>query len=213
MKKILFVFAPLLVLSCTKETAPPPVTTADFAVNKTTVYILDSVKVNAADTSGNLAYTYDFGDGNTTTGRNAITHFYERGGWYTITLNIDGKTAFRQVRVLPGILSYQIKNLSGRRLDVLSYIDNFEAGNLYRKEYNPGTMSDTLYSSYAPSFSPDAIHLFGASVFINNTEYALKDITWIKEKKHSIMAITDSTKVVPRFGFTVNPNFYYIKDL
>jgi PKD repeat protein len=70
--------------------APP---TADFEWSPEAPKTYETITFNASASSPNggtiTSYTWDFGDGNTTTVANPIiTHYYETAGNYTVTLNV-----------------------------------------------------------------------------------------------------------------------------
>jgi PKD repeat protein len=212
-KHLLLFLSITLVISCTKEKITKEnintISTADFTVKKEVVYMDEPLAVAAVDTSG-LDYDYDFGDGNHSVGEYKTTHRYTKGGTYQITMSIYGKSVTKTVRVLPYRLSYQIKNSSTKYINILSYIDNYQAGDVRREDYFPGKLSDSLYSISSVGGTQ---HLFAASFFFNNKEYVLSETVWLQERTHRVIEITDSTKVMPRS--VIGPTFptYYLKDL
>jgi hypothetical protein len=216
MRIFVFIFFIFLISSSCRKEKPHTISSTDFTVNKELIYLSESIELRAVDTTGNN-YTYDFGDGNQIVGGYKAVHRYEKGGTFTITLTSDGKSTKKTVKVRPGYLSYQIKNKATRELNILSYIDNYQSGTVYRKDYYPGYVGDTLYTSYGPyGVGANMLHLFGASIFIGNTEYQLYSdhLIWFDERKHTVYEITDSSLVSPRviYGGNSRP-VYYIKDL
>jgi hypothetical protein len=196
--------------SCTKE---KHISTADFTVDNEVVYLGQPVTAKATDKGGNTDYKFDFGDGSTvTTSGPSVSHEYSQPGQYTIRLLIYGKAFTKEIRVLPGILSYQIKNSTSRELNILSYVDNGQSGTLYRTNYYADKLGDTLYSSHG-SLGP-GLHIIGVSVFLNNNEYAMYDFVQREWRTHTIIEINDSTRVVPRtWSGSGTAPIYYLKDL
>ena len=208
--------------SCKKTTEPEitpaveVVNSANFVSLSDNIYLHGTISFQATDTTGGLRYNWSFGDDLVELSGWEITHQYDIPGIHTVKLEIDGLTSSRNIKVYPGNLSYQIKNESSKKLDILSYIDNWNNGSLYRFDLSSGSTTDSLYAS--TSTYGNILHGFNVSIFANNIEYALSGFDskfdWIKDNHHSVRIITDSTKCHYRIQDGSNINtFFYLKDI
>ena len=187
------------------------VKTAEFSINQESRYLTKDVSFVAKDSIGGNDYTWDFGDGNTLTGKYKVNHKYEKGGIFMTSLTINGITSSEAIKVNNGTLSFRIVNKSNKYFDCLTYLDNYESGSVSRFYVNPKSQSDTIYGGL-PNTYFGSFHIFGISFFINNSEYTLPDIKWIEDFKHHDINVTDTTKVIPRSGLGF-PTSIMLKDL
>jgi len=208
--KTLFFTLSLLALVACDKTNGLEVKTADFTVNHASVYLTKSITFTANDSLGGKEYAWDFGDGNTVTGKYNVTHTYENGGIYLASMSINGFKSTKEITVRKGTLSFRIVNKSSKYFDCLTYIDNYQSGSVNRFYVNPKSQSDTIYSGLASNIGDK--HLFGVSFFIENSEYTFLDIKWIDSFKHNDIIVTDTTKVIPRSSHGI-PSSIMIKDL
>lgn len=208
--KTLFLSLTLMTFVACDKTNDPEVKTADFSIIQGSKYLLKEVSFVAKDSIGGNEYLWDFGDGNTLTGRYNVTHKYEKGGSFLTSLTVNGITSSNEITVHKGTLSFRIVNKSSKYFDCLTYIDNYQSGSVKRFLVDPKSQSDTIYGGIPIRFG--IYHIFGISFFIENSEYTLPDIVWIEDFKHHDITVTDTTKVVPRnsHGFV---NSIMIKDL
>lgn len=196
--KLYFLFVSFCLIvfnSCDNTLEEADVKTADFTVNSEHSYLTQTIDFVALDSLGGTAYTWDFGDGCVIKGGHKMSHVYENGGQYVVELSINEFKNTKQIRVDPGTLSFKIINNSGRYLDLLTYIDNYETGSVKRFVVDSKHQSDTIYGK---NLFWNNMHLFGISVFIENTEYILEDAPWIFDFKHTDFILTDSTRLIPR---------------
>jgi hypothetical protein len=209
--------------SCDKSLDNINVRTAEFTATSETVYSYEPVIFEANDTLGGLNYNWDFGDGTSLKGGGyKVTHqfpnLYYYNANYIVELEIDGLKDSTNIEVLPGSLSYEIVNKSIKYMNVLTYIDNYETGCVKRFDINSCSKTNIIYAKrYTPRFYGPVefplIHIFGISIFMNNTEYTLPELYWITDYQHSIITLTDSTQVVCRSSHGLNDTKYYLKDL
>ena len=171
------------------------VKTAEFSVSKDSVYLTKTISFVAKDSLGGNEYSWDFGDGNTLNGKYNVTHKYEKGGTYLASMTINGIKNSKEITVYKGTLSFRILNKSSKYIDFLTYIDNYETGSVSRFIVGQNSQSDTIYGS---NLCMGDLHLFGISFFIENSEYTLPDIIWLKDFQHYDIIVTDSTKLIPR---------------
>lgn len=186
------------------------VNSADFNVSSKTVYLGETITLEAKDTLGNASYTWDFGDGTSSKGGYRISHQYIESGNFTASLKINGLNQSRTIRVLPGKFSYQIENHSNTILDILTYINNYEDCSVKRIYVNGLTKTDTIYATCRVRFGDQ--DLFGISIFVENSEYTLAEVLYLKEFQHRIITINDSTKLLPRSSHGT-PSVILLKDL
>ena len=187
------------------------VKTAEFSINQESRYLSKDVSFVAKDSIGGNAYSWDFGDGITLTGKYKVTHKYEKGGIFMTSLTINGITRYEVIKVNNGNLTFRIVNNSSLYFDCLTYLDNYESGSVKRFYVNPKSQSDTIYGGLPHTYLGSS-HIFGISFFIDNSEYTLPDIKWIEDFKHHDIIVTDTTKVSPRSSHG-NLNSVMIKDL
>lgn len=171
------------------------VNTAEFATSLEKAYLMESVDFVAKDTMGGNEYSWDFGDGNALIGKYAVTHNYEKGGSYIVSMSVNGFTSSKEITVYNGTLSFKILNKSSKYLDFLTYIDNYETGSVSRFLVDMKSQSDTIYGS---NLYQGNHHLFGISMFIENSEYTLPGLIWVDDFQHYDIIIADTTKVLPR---------------
>ena len=187
------------------------VKTAEFSINQESSYLTKDVSFVAKDSIGGNEYSWNFGDGQTLTGKYKVTHKYEKGGLFLTSLTINGITKSEVIKVNNGTLSFRIVNKSSTYFDCLTYLDNYESGSVSRFYVNPKSQSDTIYGGLPNTYFGSS-HLFGISLFIENSEYTLVDIKWIEDFKHHDIIVTDTTKVSPR-SYSGTSASIMIKDL
>jgi hypothetical protein len=173
------------------------VKTAEFSVNHDSVYLTKPVVFTANDSLGGNEYSWDFGDGNSETGKYNVTHTYENGGTYIVSMTINGFKSSRIITVHKGTLSFRIVNKSSKVFECLTYIDNY-SGSVKRFLVDSKSETDTIYG-WSSTFN-QKMHIFGVSFFINNSEYTLPEFLWIEDFKHTDIIVSDTTKIVPRSG-------------
>ncbi|MDD4970612.1 MAG: PKD domain-containing protein [Paludibacter sp.] len=185
------------------------VKTAEFSVTEDSVYLTKSTSFVAKDSLGGNEYSWDFGDGTTLNGKYNVTHKYEKGGTYLASMTINGIKSSKEVTVNKGTLSFRILNKSSKYIDFLTYIDNYETGSVSRFLVGSNSQSHIIYGS---NLYMGDLHIFGISFFIENSEYTLPDIIWLKDFQHRDIIVTDSTKLIPRSSHG-DSNIVFIKDL
>jgi hypothetical protein len=201
----------LLIFVACDKTNELEVKTAEFSMIQESRYLTKEVSFVAKDSIGGNVYSWDFGDGKTLTGKYKVTHKYEKGGTFIISLTINGITKSEIIKVNNGTLSFRIVNKSSKHFDCLTYLDNYESGSVNRFLVYPKSQSDTIYGG-SPYYSFGTHHLFGVSFFIENSEYTFSELKWVENFKHSDIVVTDTTKVIPRSGHGVLTSIM-IKDL
>ena len=197
-------------VACDK-TNDPEVKSAEFTLNQESIYLTKDVRFVAKDSIGGNEYSWDFGDGQTITGKYKVTHKYEKGGLFLTSLTINGITSSEVIKVNNGTLSFRIVNKSSKYFNCLTYLDNYESGSVKRFYVYPESQSDTIYGGL-PNTYFGTFHIFGISFFINNSEYTLPDIRWIEDFKHHDIIVTDTTKISPR-SYSGTSTSIMIKDL
>ena len=212
----LFTFTLTLLIICSCGESSISVKSANFTPLSTNTYLHGTISFEATDTIGGLNYHWNFGDGTSEIRGHKTKHSYESSGLHTVTLEVDGLSSSRVIRVYPGNVSFQIKNMTTRELNILSNIDVAGNGCLNRIDLSRGQTSDTLYAT-TPLWG-NVQHGINLSIFINNVEYSLNGFDnkfdWIQDSQHSIRTITDSTKCNYRIqtGSQID-KFFYIKEL
>lgn len=208
LKTVSLTLSLMIFVACDK-TNDLGIKTAEFSVNDESVYLTKSVIFTAKDSLGGNKYSWDFGDGNTVIGKFNVTHKYEKGGTYLASMTINGIKSSKEITVYKGSLSFRILNKSSKYIDFLTYIDNYETGSVSRFLVGMNSQSDTIYGY---NLYMGDLHLFGISLFIENSEYTLPGTIWLKDFEHHDITVADTTKVIPRSSHGIS-NSVLIKDL
>ena len=214
LQTVLSLLIVVFISSCTKTNEAELVKSANFKVSSQIIYLDQTDTLQATDLLGNKSYEWDFGDGTTIKDASKVSHQYITAGTHTAKLKINGYEFSKEIRVLPGRISYVIDNKSIYNLNVLIYLDNYNTGNTQRLDVVWKYKTDTIYAVHSDShYLQKSSHIFGISLFINNSEYTFPEIKWIDEFKHHVITITDSTRLSPRSTNSLPFPVYYLKDL
>lgn len=183
MKKICSLLAVVLIAasSCKKD----PV--AGFSTERTSFYLTESVTFNNTSTNGD-SYSWDFGDGSTSTEANP-RHAYIKAGNYTVKLTAGSSVSTHAIKVGNGTSSYVVKNNTSLAFEAVSYYVNANNELLDFVEHGPlaiSRSSDTVYTSR------NTIHLGGA---VNNRIFIVINGYNINKFKHNDLAINNETQV------------------
>lgn len=208
-QSILIVLAMITFSSC-ENSDDLTVNSADFNVSSKTVYLNETITLEAKDTLGYTNYIWDFGDGTSCKDGAAVSHQYNEAGNFTASLTINGLHYSQKVEVLPGRFSYQIANNSNIPLNVLTYINNYEDGDVKRMDIGAGSETDTIFAESLIRFSE--LSLLGISIFVENSEYTLVKPLLLKEFEHHFITIDDETELYPRSSHGI-PSGVLLKDL
>jgi len=193
-------FIILLFCSCSKND-DLGINSANYKVSSETIFLDEECTFVAEDTLGKQHYHWDFGDGTLIKDGYKVSHQYTEEGSFITNLSIDGLNYSKTIQVLPGRLSYQIENNSNYYLNVLIYLDNYEAGCTKRISISNNYKSDIIYATsnhYVSGSSMKHSHIFGISIFIENSEYTIAEMFMIDDFKHHTIKINDSTLLIPR---------------
>lgn len=200
--------------SCTKQD-DLDVDNANFKVSSETVYLDEPCTFEAEDKLGKQYYKWNFGDGTFLRDGYQVSHQFLESGTFITNLNINGFNHSKTIRVFPGRLSYQIENISNCYLDVLIYIDNYEAGCTKRMYVRQKSKTDSIYATsnlYSRGSSFYHSHIFGISIFAENAEYTFADMKRINGFEHHTIIIDDTTRLIPRMSHG-NATEVMLKDL
>ena len=107
------------------------VKTAEFSINQESSYLTKDVSFVAKDSIGGNEYSWNFGDGQTLTGKYKVTHKYEKGGLFLTSLTINGITK-SEVIAYDDLGTEAIRNLEVENLPVIVVIDH-EKKNMYEE--------------------------------------------------------------------------------
>lgn len=118
MKRLLIAATVLIAAtSCSKDDSKDPV---DFTASKTTITAGESVTFTSTGTATG-AFTWNFGDGVTSTEQNP-THVFKKAGSNSVTLSVSGVSEVKTKSVAVNGLTFSVKNTCGYGLSqVTSY--------------------------------------------------------------------------------------------
>jgi hypothetical protein len=186
----LFFFA-----ACKKQPNPEinktEISTTDFNINKKSLYLTQSIELNAKDATAGSNYIWNYGDGTIETKGSKTEHQYKTSGIFEVTLTVYNKTSKIKVRILPGDISYQIKNNSTFDLDLNSYV-NLPV-NTVRSVLKPNGLSDTIYVKLQAT--GNLLQLTNISGIAKGKAFRFDDMFWQKDSMHNILSVDNNTKI------------------
>ncbi|KQM66346.1 hypothetical protein ASE74_08015 [Pedobacter sp. Leaf216] len=167
------------------------ISTTDFNINKKSLYLTQSIELNAKDATAGSNYIWDYGDGTIETKGNKTAHQYKTSGIFEVTLTVYNKSSKIKVRVMPGDISYQIKNNSTFDLDLNSYV-NLPV-NTVRSVLKPNGLSDTIYVKL--QVTGNLLQLTNISGIAKGKAFRFDDMFWQKDSMHNILSVDNNTKI------------------
>ena len=181
--------------ACKKQSNPEistnEISTTDFNINKKSLYLTQSIELNAKDATAGSNYIWNYGDGTIETKGSKTEHQYKTSGIFEVTLTVYNKTSKIKVRVLPGDISYQIKNNSTFDLDLNSYV-NLPV-NTVRSVLKPNGISDTIYVKLQAT--GNLLQLTNISGIAKGKAFRFDDMFWQKDSMHNILSVDNETKI------------------
>lgn len=181
--------------ACKKQSNPEistnEISTTDFNINKKSLYLTQSIELNAKDATAGSNYIWNYGDGTIETKGSKTEHQYKTSGIFEVTLTVYNKTSKIKVRVLPGDISYQIKNNSTFDLDLNSYV-NLPV-NTVRSLLKPNGLSDTIYVKLQAT--GNLLQLTNISGIAKGKAFRFDDMFWQKDSMHNILSVDNETKI------------------
>ncbi|QNN41244.1 PKD domain-containing protein [Pedobacter roseus] len=190
-KSLLGVAIALFFLAACKKQPNPEITTTDFSINKKSLYLTQSIELNAQDASAGSNYVWNYGDGTIETKGSKTEHQYKTSGIFEVTLTVYNKTSKVKVRILPGDISYQIKNNSTFDLDLNSYV-NLPV-NTVRSVLKPNALSDTIYVKLQAT--GNLLQLTNISGIAKGKAFRFDEMFWQKDSMHNILKVDNDTKI------------------
>lgn len=181
----LFFFA-----ACKKQTIAE-ISTTDFNVKKKSLYLTQSIELNAKDSTAGNNYVWNYGDGTTETKGSKTEHRYKTSGIFEVSLTVYNKTSKTKIRVLPGDISYQIKNNSSFDLDLNSYV-NLPV-NTVKSVLKPNGLSDTIYVKLQAT--GDLLQVTNISGIAKGKAFRFDEMFWQKDSMHNILSVDNNTKI------------------
>ncbi len=190
-KSLLGLTIALSFLAACKKQSTPEISTTDFNINKKSLYLLQSIELNAKDATAGSNYIWNYGDGTIETKGSKTEHQYKTSGIFEVTLTVYNKTSKIKVRVLPGDISYQIKNNSTFDLDLNSYV-NLPV-NTIRSVLKPNGLSDTIYVKLQAT--GNLLQLTNISGIAKGKAFRFDDMFWQKDSMHNVLTVDNDTKI------------------
>ncbi|MFD1257798.1 PKD domain-containing protein [Mucilaginibacter terrae] len=184
-KALLLAFALLTVFAaCKKQNIK-----ANFTVPKSSYYLTEVVSFSNQSENGK-SYTWDFGDGQTSSDENP-THAYSKPGTFIVTLTAGKSTFTKNVKINIGTASYEINNQFTAGLEFVSFwananneIQNFTEHNVIAANGK----SDTVYTS-----SP----IIYVGVANSTAAYLVTPVFTINKFTHNKLIFNGSSRVIP----------------
>jgi len=181
--------------ACKKQSNPEistaQISTTDFNINKKSLYLTQKIELNAKDATAGSNYVWNYGDGTIETKGSKTEHQYKTSGIFEVTLTIYNKTSKIKVRILPGDVSYQIKNNSTFDLDLNSYV-NLPV-NTVKSALKPNGLSDTIYVKLQAT--GNLLQLTNISGIAKGKAFRFDDMFWQKDSMHNILSVDNNTKI------------------
>jgi len=181
--------------ACKKQSNPEistaQISTTDFNINKKSLYLPQSIELNAKDATAGSNYIWNYGDGTIETKGSKTEHQYKTSGIFEVTLTVYNKTSKIKVRVFPGDISYQIKNNSTFDLDLNSYV-NLPV-NTVRSVLKPNGLSDTIYVKLQAT--GNLLQLTNISGIAKGKAFRFDDMFWQKDSMHNLLTVDNDTKI------------------
>lgn len=181
--------------ACKKQSNPEigttEISTTDFNIDKKSLYLTQKIELNAKDATAGSNYIWNYGDGTIETKGSKTAHQYKTSGIFEVTLTVYNKTSKIKVRILPGDISYQIKNNSAFDLDLNSYV-NLPA-NTVRSVLKPNGLSDTIYVKLQAT--GNLLQLTNISGIVKGKAFRFDDMFWQKDSMHNILSVNNDTKI------------------
>lgn len=190
-KSLLGIAIALLFFAACKKQSNPEISTTDFNISKKSLYLTQSIELNAKDTTAGSNYIWNYGDGTIETKGSKAKHQYKTSGTFEVTLTVYNKTSKIKVKVLPGDISYQIKNNSTFELDLNSYV-NLPV-NTVRSVLKPNGLSDTIYVKLQAT--GNLLQLTNISGIAKGKAFRFDDMFWQKDSMHNILTVNNDTKI------------------
>jgi len=190
-KSLLGLTIALFFLAACKKQSIPEISTTDFNIKKRSLYLTQSIELNVKDSIAGNNYVWNYGDGTTETKGSKTEHQYKTSGIFEVSLTVYNKTSKTKIRVLPGDISYQIKNNSTFDLDLNSYV-NLPV-NTVRSVLKPNGLSDTIYVKLQAT--GNLLQLTNISGIAKGKAFRFDEMFWQKDSMHNILSIDNNTKI------------------
>ncbi|WP_082018495.1 PKD domain-containing protein [Pedobacter kyungheensis] len=155
------------------------------------MYLTQSIELNAKDSTAGNNYVWNYGDGTTETKGSKTEHRYKTSGIFEVSLTVYNKTSKTKIRVLPGDISYQIKNNSSFDLDLNSYV-NLPV-NTVKSVLKPNGLSDTIYVKLQAT--GDLLQVTNISGIAKGKAFRFDEMFWQKDSMHNILSVDNNTKI------------------
>jgi hypothetical protein len=164
--------------------------------------VVDIVPVKQAGSS--QAWVCNFGDGSPEikgTTIMQVPHMYVKGGDYKVSFTTDGKTSTKNLRIHPGLRSYQIKNSTSYDFDVRAAVGSGQADLHAFGTIKKNTLSDTIFVS-ATNTSALPLDISGVHYYTNPKDPLNTKPYWtcttspqLKQYQHTVVEMNNSEKI------------------
>ncbi len=160
--------------------------------------------VPAKEVGSSQTWVCSFGDGSPEIkGANImhIPHMYVKGGTYKVSFTTNGKTHTQNLRIYPGLRSYQIKNSTNYDFDVRAAVGSGQADLHAFGTLKKNTLSDTIFVS-ASINSAVLLDISGVHYFANPKDPLNSKPYWtcttspqLNQYQHTVVEVNDNQKI------------------
>ena len=153
MKKLysLIAIALLITAGCKKLDESLEDVSAQFELSTgNSAYITQVVELTPAEIGKDQKWSCNFGDGSATiagTGIIKVSHMYVKAGVHKVTFTIGSQSSSQNIKIHPGLRSYQIKNSLSKALNVNVEIGEARTDGRSFGYIESNFVTDTIFSS------------------------------------------------------------------
>jgi PKD repeat protein len=189
MKKNIFILFTLLIVVAGCKKSSNSSGSASFTTTGTNYYINQTVTFSNTS-SGSSSYSWDFGDGQTSTQKTPV-HAYSGPGVYAVKLTVGSSTAIKAVKIYGGTASYEVDNNTKSTVPMVSFSAD-ASGNIIdfmnHGVLAPGGKSDTV-------FTTDKVIYIGGNLPTDDSVFIAVYPTTLVQFTHNKLALTDTTSI------------------
>ena len=142
-----------------------------------------------------------------------IRYAFSNSGLFLVKLTMKNQERIKRIQIHPGMISYQILNLSHIDIDLNCYVDNpwnFGTSQINVKSEH---LSDTMFSNCINIGTITGSNLLGINIEVNGTEYQYKNAPWIQKFQNNLIDLNDSSLFIKTLSTSEGPNEIRLYEL